>query len=299
MHLDQLSDALKDVPTVVPGVDPATVRRRGRRLRRRRDTGTAFAGLAVAATVAGGLWLVQDPADTSPQFAVPAAGSIDAFEQRVLDAVPDAYAVDGTVVVPGPLDPRSDMNHRFADDEVDGPVRALGFHGFTGVGYVDSTVDHPPLLEGNLPADSEVVADNGEVSLGCASWGGDDCGVSVLVGDEATGWYYLYGLGTDDFLRPGAEMEVFLDDTWTGGRHQQSVIGGFDGTSATRVELRLVDGSTAAATVDSGGVSPGDTLFWAEVPEGVAGVTAYDASGAVVDDHQIRDCDDPVDCEVR
>ena len=89
------------------------------------------------------------------------------------------------------------------------------------------------------------------------------------------------------------------DDTYTDGSHRQSVIGGFDGTSATRVELRLVDGSTVAATVDSGGVSAGDTLFWTEVTEGVARVTAFDDSGDVVADHRIRDCDDPVDCEVR
>lgn len=298
MHLDQLSDALKDVPTVVPGVDLATVRQRGRRLRRRRDAGTALAGLAVAATVAGGAWVVDRDQAPGLSFASPSAGSIDTFEQRVLDAVPDAYAVDGTVVVPGPLDPRSDMNQRVADDEVAGLVRDLGFHGFTGVGYVDSTVDYPRLLQGNLPKGSDVVADNGEVHLGCAGESGR-CGVSVLMGDRSTGWYYLYGLGTDDFLRPGAEMEVFLDDTYPGRVHEQSVIGGFDGTSATRVDLRLVDGSTAEATVDSGAVSPGDTLFWAEVPEGVARVTAYDDSGAVVADHRIRDCDNPVDCEVR
>jgi hypothetical protein len=94
-------------------------------------------------------------------------------------------------------------------------------------------------------------------------------------------------------------MEVFLDDTYTGGTHEQSVIGGFDGTTATRVDLRLIDGSTVAATLDSGEVSPGDTLFWAEVPEGLARVTAYDASGAVVAEHRVRDCGDPVDCEVR
>jgi hypothetical protein len=184
-------------------------------------------------------------------------------------------------------------------DRVDGPVRDLGFHGFTGVGYVDSTVTYPRLLQGNLPKGSDVVADNGEASLGCLSWQGGHCGVAVLVGDEKTGWYYLYGLGTDNFLQPGSPMEVFLDDTYAPGVHEQSVVGGFDGTSATRVELRLVDGSTASASLDSGEVSPGDTLFWAEVPEGVARVTAYDASGAVVEDHRVRDCDDPVDCEVR
>ena len=58
--------------------------------------------------------------------------------------------------------------------------------------------------------------------------------------DEATGWYYLYGLGTDAFLRPGAEMEVFLDDTYSRDVHRQSVIGGFDGRSTLRTWLTSI-----------------------------------------------------------
>lgn len=40
-------------------------------------------------------------------------------------------------------------------------------------------------------------------------------------------------------------------------------------------------------------------MFWAEIPGDLATVVAYDASGAVVENHPVQPCDTPVDCEVR
>ncbi len=49
----------------------------------------------------------------------------------------------------------------------------------------------------------------------------------------------------------------------------------------------------------SGTVSSGDTIMWADVRGELARVTAYDAAGEVVENHELKPCSDPVDCEVR
>jgi hypothetical protein len=303
MRLDELTRSLHAASPDAGTVDPVQIRRRGRSLRTRRRAAAGAAVLSVAGVTAGAVTLLDLDGDTSgsPGVASAGAATINHYEQRVLDQVPGSYAVGGVVVVPNPLDPDSDMNTRFASDQVRSEVRPLGFKAFTSPGYLATTTDFPQFMQGNLPKDTQVVGVDGMASIGCVAWNRDDpgCSPAVLVGDAATGWFYLYGFGTDHFLQPGSEMEVFLDETYERGGPGQSVIGGFDGTDATRVELTLVDGSKVAATLDSGGISKGDTLFWAETPVEVAKVVAYDADGGVVASHDIRECSDPVDCEVR
>ncbi len=94
-------------------------------------------------------------------------------------------------------------------------------------------------------------------------------------------------------------MEVFPDFTFSGDRVRPVLIGGFRGTAATRVELTLRDGSAAAASVDSGRVVPGSTVFWALTPVPATRVRAYDASGTVVADHRLSACYSRVDCQIR
>ncbi len=84
---------------------------------------------------------------------------------------------------------------------------ALGWHGYTDPGYVASTVTYPDIVEQRQMLDDregkDVVADNGPVSLGCLSDGTEPCSPAVLVPGEGEEWFYLYGLGTDDFLAAG------------------------------------------------------------------------------------------------
>jgi hypothetical protein len=311
MQIDELTRALRDGAhdTHAP-LDVSAVRRQGRRLRNRRRGVVGGAVLATAAVVGGvatsalpGVLPGGGGDDVTRVAATPPDTELTELEREVLRAVPAGYASGGTVVLPGPVKPESQVNQR-VDDWLAGPPQPLGFHGFTGPGYIESTVDFPvDLVDKVLAANPDshgVVADNGEVALGCVAWEGrGDCGPSLLVGDEATGWFYLYGIGTDDFLRPGAEMEVFLAPTYRRDGVGQSVVGGFDGVDATRVVLTLVDGSRQEADLDSGEVSAGDTLFWSEVDHEVARVDAYDVDGEVVDSHKIRPCSGGVDCEVR
>lgn len=302
MRIDELTTTLHDIPASGPGVDPARIRRRGRGLRLRRRAGAGALTLAVVGAGFGAASLVMGP-DQETGVATGSGSTLTAYEKKVLRAVPDSYAVGGTVVVPGPVDPRSEENMRFDDDALAGTPRPLGFHGYTDPGYLRSTVTYPPVVERRQMRDDrtgmDVVADNGPVALGCLTDPGKPCSPAVLVGGEAVGWFYLYGLGTDDFLRPGSEMEVFLDETYGREGPDHSVIGGLDGEDVGRVELTLVDGTRTEATVDAGGLSAGDTLFWSETTAEVAVVTAYDGDGEVVERHEVRECTDPVDCEVR
>jgi hypothetical protein len=285
-------------------VDPSLVRRLGRRRRTRRRL-AVIGGAAAAVAFIGAVVAVvgHTPVDTAQGDIAThehRSTGLSAYEKRVLRAVPQAYAVDGTVVVPGRLDESSDMNTRLASRRIVGAVRPLPFHGYSGVGYVATAFPYPDFMSDNAPRGSQVVADNGPVALTCTTWPGEPgCTVSMVMRAKNGAYYYFMGLGADHFLRPGAPMELFLDGTYGGRRYRDTVIGGFDGTDATRVVVRLVDGRRVDATIDSGGIHHGDTLFWATAPAAVASVTAYDADGNVVARHRVRSCSDPVDCEVR
>jgi hypothetical protein len=106
-------------------------------------------------------------------------------------------------------------------------------------------------------------------------------------------------MGTEDFLRPGAGMEVFLSDDYSTGRPSTLAIAGLDGTDVATVDFVSTTGAVVEGRVESGTVVPGDSLFHANVPGQLARVVARDAAGEVIEDHPLRACDDPVDCEVR
>ena len=73
-------------------------------------------------------------------------------------------------------------------------------------------------------------------------------------------------------------MELIPGGTLENNVNQPTVIGGMHGVRATRVMLTLKDGTTADAVVDSGRISPGDTIFWALLDSPPVRATAYDAA---------------------
>ncbi len=312
MLVDQVIETLQSGATSHPtsGPDLDAVRAQGRAFRRRRRGAVAagVVGLGVAASALVAVTVGGDAVTGEQSLGVAGTGqqqdeALTRWEQEALDAVPGSYAVAGTVVVPGPLDTADDVaTMRFTARQLAGEPVALGWHGYTDPGYVASTVTYPDLIEQRqVLADREgkdVVADNGPVSLACLSDGGRPCSPAVVMPGEGTDWFYLSGLGTDDFLRPGSDMELFLDELHARSGATSSLIGGFDGV-ARRVELTLVDGTVQVASIDAGVMSEGDTLFWAETPVEVTRVTAYDSDGDVVQERQVRDCSGGVDCEVR
>ena len=307
MRVEELTEALHRGDRGAPlPPDPGKLRSMGRRRRWRVRAGVGASAVLVAAVVGAAGWGVAGSSggSTPPQVGVaaePGARTLSSYEKRVLREVPGAYPAGGVVVVPTPVDTTNTTeNTLLPSSQLPRPLRSLGFPAMTDPGYVASSVELPRFMRGNIPDGSQVLAAIEPISLTCAQWKpGATCQPAVVVPDGERGAFYLYGLGTDHFLDPGHGMELFLDDTVRERHVLQSVIGGLDGTKATTVVLTLTDGHRQDATIDSGQISPGDTMFWGVVDGSVARVTAYDDQGDVVATHRVRACSGGVDCEVR
>lgn len=271
---------------------------------RRRWAHRAATGAAVAATVAvlAGAWTVLGPAGDG--VTVRAASqdhevtSVTAYEKRVLADVPGSYEVDGTVVLTDRM-PGGSGSMFPPGDRVTGTPVPLGYHSMVGPGYLSSSKSDPAYQQ-NAPKGSQVVIDAGPAWLGCAtSKKHPDCSGVVLVKDTTGRLRILNGFGTEDFLKPGAGMELFVDDDFSDRTWSQTLLGGFHSAETTRVLVEMTDGSQAEAELDVDSMSPGSTLFWAKLAKPVAWVRAYDADGALIAEHRLRACGNPVDCEVR
>jgi hypothetical protein len=242
----------------------------------------------------------QEPAKPMPSYKV-----LSPLEQKVLDQVPGSHRVGGEVVVPAPVDPRAEAAFRLTAPA--GRIAPLGWHGyedFRGIPF-HSTRRFPAFLDLPVPGDADVWADHGPLHLGCHHTSASTCNLLLLVRSRHAGWFSIMRdpawmhLGDRRFLKPGAPMQVFADSTFAGGRVRPVVVGGFHGTSAERVELALEDGTTTEATVDSGRIARGITLFWALTDSPVVRATAYDKAGTVVEDHALTACYSRVDCQIR
>ena len=310
--------------------DLAGIRRRGTRRRRGRVAAVVAGSTLAVATVAGaGLGLSglggesAGDRETTVYTPPPAPEELSPLARRVLREIPGAVRVSvGQVVVPGPgTGPRDDQ---VVDpgDVAAGPVD-LDAHTYAGVtayprrafpGWLFDEVQRIEEEElahedGSYPVGSTemgILVESGDAQLVClvrrASSGeempGDRCYPALVSATDAR-MRLRWSMGSEDFLEPGAEMELFTSEDYTSGAPSTVWIGGLDGTDVERVVLELADGSTTEAEVLSGTVVPRDTMFWANVPGDLRHVTAYDADGTVVDDHAIEPCSGGVDCEVR
>lgn len=338
MDIEELERLLDGGAADQRGPDLAAIRQRGRRHRRVRVVAVA-GGTAAAVALVGGLAAVVlgGPADdrTGVVVAEPTATPKEPspLAQRVLAEVPGARQV-GTwqVVVPGPdADPWNGMG-RERVELVGAPV-PLGASAYAGVTAYETGVFPAWLHEGVAAeekrmgaeqadpddpdeqnshpvgsTDMGILVDRGQAALGCHAWLNDDGSVDrtkpchpVFLAPRAdgTGWTFEWGMGTDRFLDTGAPMEVFTSDDFNQGVPGTLGIAGLDGTDVARAEFIAVDGTRVHGTVAAGSLVEGESMFWAAVPGELARVIAYDASGTVIEDHPLRDCDTPVDCEVR
>ncbi|MXG90804.1 DUF3040 domain-containing protein [Nocardioides flavescens] len=326
--VEELEQALRpDHPDRLTAVRLAAIRSQGRRRRRARLSAYGV-GAATALLVAGVVTTqVTDPtgsgAEDRASYADEVRGPAELLPlaARALAEVPGARQVSaGQVVLPRPADAVDPMADVVADRFVDAAVD-LGAHGYTGVTSFD-TGAFPQWLSSGVQAweraqgdesswpvgstDNGILVDVGELQLACvrpfhegfSGEGADRCSPAVLEerdGVRTFGW----GMGTDDFLAAGSDLELFDAPDYSTGSPRMLWIGGRDGTDAARVELVATDGSRTEATVAAGTVVPGDTMFWGPVTGELAEAVVYDADGDVVERHEVRPCDDPVDCEVR
>lgn len=311
--------------------DLATIRRQGGRRRRARRTAVLVGSSLAVASVAGiGLGIAGPGSDDAAggdrnvtvQSPPEAPKELSALAKRVLREIPGAVQVSpGQVVIPGPGTGHQWDEVMQAGDFAEGPV-SLDAHTYLGVtayprsGFPAWLYDEVQRIEkeelgseeNGYPVGSTemgILVDSGDAQLGCmARQLGSEVPVAgacypALIASVGGKHYYRWGMGTDDFLEPGQEMELFTSDDYSSGSPSTVWIGGLDGTDVTRVVFDLADGTSMEATVATGTFVPGDTMFWANVPGELMQVRAYDASGKLVDDHEIKPCSGGVDCEVR
>ena len=316
--IEQLERELHEGDSTHPGrPDLTAIREAGLRRRRLGALGAA-SGVLVATVVLGlvvsGLTGTGGDRAREPE---PAGRphQLSELGQRALTEIPGATQVsDWQVVLPAPDGGQRDWG-------IDDPVRLAGAPVDTGAGHYSGVTayrraDFPHWLydgiqhleqtdlageDGSYPVGSTdvgILVDDGPAYLGCVGTA-TRCGPALLTRDSGGDWVYEWGMGTDDFLKPGSSMEVFLSDDYATGAPGQLVLAGLPGTDVARVELVAVDGTRVEGHVESGTVVPGHTMMWGTVTGDLAAVIAYDATGAVIEDHELEPCTDPVDCEVR
>ena len=314
--IEQLERELHDGEgTPLGRPDLAAIREAG--LRRRRLSALGAATGVVVATVVLGLVVSSLTGAGSDRAREPEPAGhphqLSELAQRALDEVPGATQVsDWQVVLPAP-------DGALRDWGLDDPVRLAGAPVDTGAHHYSGVTayrraDFPHWLydgiqhieqtdlageDGSYPVGSTdlgILVDDGPAYLGCVGTAAR-CGPALLT--RAGDWVYEWGMGTDDFLKPGSSMEVFLSDDYSTGAPGQLVLAGLPGTDVARVELVTVDGTRTEGHVESGTVVPDQTMMWGTVTGDLAAVIAYDAGGDVIEDHELKPCTDPVDCEVR
>lgn len=248
------------------------------------------------------------------------AHKLSPFAKRVLRAVPCAVQVSSwQVVIPGPGTAPLHEPPPSRVRLVGAPV-SLGGHTYAGVtAYARSQFPHW-LYDGveriereelgtasahpQGSTDTGILVDLGRAGLACVAWSGGEShqGSScapAFVSIGADGPRLQWTMGSDNFLMPGAPMEVFLSEDYSTGQPSTIAIAGLDGTDVASAEFVSTEGTIVTGKVESGTVVPGNTLFHANVPGHLARVIAYDASGNVIENHELKPCSSPADCEVR
>ncbi|MBA2952282.1 hypothetical protein GON03_19870 [Nocardioides sp. MAH-18] len=268
---------------------------------------TVATGLVLSAVLGGGPGRASDP-----QPAGPPHDRLSPLAERTLAVIPGAQQVSDWQVV---ITPPDDAVRDWVDEaEVVGAPVDTGAHYYAGVtsfrprgfpSWLHRGVAHVEQTEladpdGSYPVgstDMGILVDSGAAYLGCVG-SQDSCGPALLTRTDH-GWGYEWGMGTDDFLTPGSDMEVFLSKDYSTGAPGELVLAGLPGTDVARVDLVQADGTVVAGHVAPGTIVRGASMMWGTTVGEPAAVVAYDADGRVIEHHRLRACSDPVDCEVR
>jgi hypothetical protein len=319
--IKELRDALHASDgEMLDGGTLAAIRRQGGRRRTARrvlagvGTGVVVGAvgltLALTGTVGGGSDSPPVAADRpeTPKELSPLA-------QRALAEIPGAVQVsEWQVVLPAP-DAKSGywMGEGERDTRVVGEV-PLDAKTYQGVTMFPESAWPAWLYQGVLDfeqsqgseedgypvgsTDNGILVESGDAVLVCASSEDNPCGPALMTRTSDGKLHYNWGMGTDHFLKPGSDMEVFLSDDYSTGSAGTLAFAGLPGTDVARVEFVTTAGQVVEGRVDTTLVE-GASMMSARVPGELAKVVAYDAAGKVIEDHPLKACDNPVDCEVR
>lgn len=305
---------------VLDGNTLAAIRRRGGRRRTARRALTGAGAAALVAVVGLTLALTGpfgDRPGDAPVAQDPPPKGLSPLAKRALAEIPGAVQVSKSqVVLP---DPGVTSDYWAVDDD-DRPMRVLGdpvlldaktYQGVTmyperawPAWLFDGTLDYEQSQkdeDGGYPVGSTgtgILVESGDAVLACVSWKKNMCGPALMTRTSDGKLHYDWGMGTEEFLKPGSDMEVFLTGDYSTGSSGTLAFAGLPGTDVARVEFVTTSGQVVTGEVSTTLVE-GASIMWARVPGELAEVIAYDADGKVIEDHPLRDCDDPVDCEVR
>jgi hypothetical protein len=308
----------------------ADIRARGRA--RRRTRLGAYAGGVAAGVVVAGLLVGVVADDDSVRDRAPVATppkqpkQLSPLAQRALREIPGAVQVSSwQVLLPTPVEGRVQHGEeKVSAGYIDaGPVD-IGAHDYTGVTAFEPGTFPAWLYSGvqaiemnELGSEEEgypvgstamgILVDAGPLDLACMQplpqWNRDPdasgaC-LPAMLGERDGSRTYAWGMGTEDFLHEGEDLELFSTDVYVSGSPQVVWVGGTDGTEVASVELLTTDGTAVEATVASGTLVPGETMFWGTVTGELAVAITRDADGDVLERHELEPCSTPVDCEVR
>ena len=319
--IKELQDALhaSDGELLDSGTLAAIRRRGGRRRTARRalaGVGTAVVvgavGLTLALTgmVGGGSDdppVANDDVQETPKDLSPLA-------QRALAEIPGAVQVsEWQVVLPAP-DATSD--YWMGDDvgEGEGRQRVVGqpvpldaktylgvtmFPAHAWPAWLHQGVLDDEQAQGTVGStDNGILVEAGDAVLACASLKHNPCGPALMTRTFDGKLHYNWGMGSERFLKPGSDMEVFITEDYSTGSAGTLAFAGLRGTDVARVEFVTTAGEVVGGRVDTTLVE-GASMMSARVPGELAKVVAYDASGDVIENHRLKPCDNDIDCEVR
>jgi hypothetical protein len=297
----------------------AEIRRRGGRRRAARRALTSVGAVVLVGiaglTLALSGTLGQRSGDAPMVAKEPTPTELGPLAKRALAEIPGAVQVSKwQVVVPSP-DPKSAywMGGDIPGQEVVGDTVPLDAKSYQGVTMYPAKAWPAWLYEGtqdyersqgtedSYPVGSTgtgILVEVGDAELACVSGKGAPCAPALMTRTSDGKLHHEWGMGTEEFLTPGSDMEVFLTDDYSTGSAGTLAIAGLPGTDVARVDFVATSGEVVAGQVSTTLVE-GASMMWARVPPDLAKVIAYDADGEVIEDHPLRDCDDPVDCEVR
>ena len=302
----------------------ATIRQRGRR---RRTTQRALTGLGTAVLVGTvGLTLAisatgdertnddTSVADDPREQETPK--ELSPLARRALAEIPGAVQVsDWQVVLPSPDAESSYWAGGWPPGfHIVGATVPMGAENYHGVSMFPARAWPEWLYQGTLDYEQSqklengsyevgsvsngILVDVGEAELACVSLRGAPCGPAVMTRTADGELHYEGGMGTEEFLTPGSDMEVFVDEDDGTEAAGTRAIAGLPGTDVARVEFVTTSGEVVEGQVSTTLVE-GASMMWAQVPGNLERVVAYDANGEVIEDHPLAPCDTPVECEVR
>lgn len=309
---DELRTALQPTDPVAPltEADLATIQSDGAKLARRRASSVLAAGMAMVAVLAVGATAVRwiENGDMSAVLGSSSHSSEVAPEElmeRVLNEIPGSERLSSSQVsVPAPK-AASGYVTSLEDGSVGDPV-AVPMRAFAPIADWEPQSWPAWLWEGEASIQREpearptVLADPGPGYLSCISPPDDSeagCYLSLLhlAGDQ---YVSVVGFGSPLFQKAEEPMEVFVLDNLATGSPTWFTLGGASGEVSRAVFIGK-DGLRVEGTVDYDNLTPGNSVFWADLAARPARVVTYGVSGEILEDHVIEPCDPGIDCEVR